>query len=493
MTLRQQLVDLLGQIGPGYMTSSAYDTAWLARLGDISPDLSEPALDWLRANQLPDGSWGAPDLEYHHERLVCTLSAMNALACCGNGHDGERIQRGRDTLDRWMTGFVNDYAGATIGFELLIPTLLDESQALGLLNGNVNNLLYQYAAERTVKLSRLPNSAISRQVTAAFSSELVGTNSLGLLNIDSLQETNGSVAYSPAATAFFARHVRPGDPAALAYLRDRIGFDGAPDITPIDVFEIGWTLWNVLQIGPLDDELRALAAPHLDVLEADWEKGYGVGSCSGCTLIDGDDTALIFEVLTRFGRKVDLDAVRRYETEDYFICFPMEANPSISTNIHVLGALRAAGLDRHHPSVQKVLTFLWESRREGRYWFDKWHSSPYYPTSHATIVLTDYDPEQAERAIRWILDTQRRDGSWGFYVPTAEETAYCLQALMAWKRNNHLMPDNAIERGLHWLAEHSEPPYPMLWIGKSLYCPREVVRGAVLSTLYCAREESIAL
>lgn len=493
MNSRERLVDLLCSMGAGMISSAAYDTAWLARLGDISPDLSEPALEWLRANQLPDGSWGASDLEYHHERLICTVSAINALARYGNPSDARRVERGQATLGRWMSGFVNDYAGATIGFELLIPTLLDEAKGLGMLNGNVNHVLYEYAAQRVVKLSRLPDKAINRNVTVAFSSELVGLGGMGLLDIDHLQEANGSVAYSPAATAFFALHVRPGDPAALSYLHHVAQDGGAPTITPIDIFEICWTLWNVLQAGPPDDDLRALAQPHLDALEAAWWDGQGAGSCSGLSLIDGDDTAVVTEVLARFGRRIDLDAIRHYEGEDHFICFPMEANPSISTNIHILGALRAAGFEAEHPTVKKVLTFLRHSKRNGTYWFDKWHASPYYPTSHAVIAMIGYDDALAEQAIRWIVETQAPDGSWGFFTPTAEETTYCVQALLAWKRHANTVPDGVIEKGVQWLAEHSEPPYPMLWIGKSLYCPREVVRGAILSTLYCAEQERIAL
>lgn len=493
MKSREQLVNLLNTLGSGYMSSSAYDTAWLARLGEISPDLSEPALEWLRANQLPDGSWGAADLEYHHERLICTISAINALARCGSSGDAARVERGKATLGRWMSGFVNDFAGATIGFEMLIPTLLDEAKTLGLINGNVNNLLYEYAAQRTVKLARLPHNAINRQVTVAFSSEFVGVNSMGLLDLDSLQEKNGSVAYSPAATAFFAMHARPGDAAALQYLRGVAHEGGAPNNTPIDVFEIAWTLWNISQIGLLDDELIALAQPHLDVLEAAWLEGEGVGACSGFSLIDGDDTALTTEVLGRFGRSVDLRAIERYESDGHFICFPMEANASISTNIHILGALRASDYGPGHPAVQKVLHFLYHSRRDHTYWFDKWHASPYYPTSHAVIALLGLEDSMAGRAIQWIINTQAQDGSWGFFIPTAEETGYCMQALMAWKRSGHQVPEEVIERGSQWLARHSEPPYPMLWIGKSLYSPREVIRGAILSALYCAEEEQIAL
>lgn len=59
MSLRQSIHQLLKDTGPGRMTNTAYDTAWVARLGDLDWTLSHQALDWLCENQLPDGSWGA--------------------------------------------------------------------------------------------------------------------------------------------------------------------------------------------------------------------------------------------------------------------------------------------------------------------------------------------------------------------------------------------------------------------------------------------------
>ena len=89
----------------------------------------------------------------------------------------------------------------------------------------------------------------------------------------------------------------------------------------------------------------------------------------------------------------------------------------------------------------------------------------------------------------WILETQNLDGSWGYYVPTAEETAYCLQALLVWQRGGKSVPNDQIQRGLDWLAAHTQPPYPPLWIGKSLYAPEFVVRSAILSALMMGAQE----
>jgi hypothetical protein len=124
----------------------------------------------------------------------------------------------------------------------------------------------------------------------------------------------------------------------------------------------------------------------------------------------------------------------------------------------------------------------------GLYWIDKWHASPYYPTSRAVIGCIGYANALIEGTIQWILETQKLDGAWGYYGSTAEETAYCLQALMMWKRHGGEVPDDALKRGETWLMQNADPPYASLWIGKCLYCPELVVRSAILSALALAEE-----
>jgi len=178
-----------------------------------------------------------------------------------------------------------------------------------------------------------------------------------------------------------------------------------------------------------------------------------------------------------------------YENGDCFRCYPIESNPSISANIHILGALRQAGLGWDADPVQKILAFLRRAQTMRLFWFDKWHTSPYYSTTHAIIAASGYEDQMFDDAIYWILQTQNQDGSWGYYMPTAEETAYCLQALITWKRSGHAVSMNTIRRGTAWLAEHADPPYPPLWIVKCLYSPVWLVRSAILSALLLVSQE----
>jgi halimadienyl-diphosphate synthase len=93
------------------------------------------------------------------------------------------------------------------------------------------------------------------------------------------------------------------------------------------------------------------------------------------------------------------------------------------------------------------------------------------------------------RAAEWLVASQRPDGSWGHFLSTAEETAYCLQALVIARRCGENVPAEVIDRGYQWLAAHADGPYPWLWIGKCLYSPDVVVRSAVLSALLLVEED----
>ena len=461
------------------MSPSTYDTAWLARLDNGT---GSRALSWIRDHQHADGAWGAPSVSYNHDKVICTLAAMAALLNAGYSPKSPTIQRAARAFSKDVRGLETDH-GATIGFELIVPTLLSEVEALGvpLETSALDDLMWP----RSSKLSALPDRRIDRRHTPSFSAEAVGRDHLSLLDAENLQAANGSVAFSPSASAFFAYYVRPGDQAALAYLDDVIDADGAvPCISPIEVFDHGWALWN-FSLDPSMARSLDLQA-HVDFLTDAWVPGKGVASAIGLPLYDADDTAVVHSALYRLGTKLDLDAIRAYKGAYHFRCYALESDPSTSTNIHVLEMLRQV-LQPRHEDVQLALSFLQRTRIAGAYWLDKWHASPYYPTCHAVIALAGVDDAMAQDAVEWILSTQRGDGAWGWYhyLPTAEETAYALQALATWKRRYpSSVPEDALTRGYQWLTENDQEPYPPLWIGKSLYTPKLPVKSGILSAKY---------
>ncbi|MBI5959407.1 MAG: cyclase [Chloroflexi bacterium] len=483
MNLHQSICQLLRDVGPGQVSQSPYDTAWVARLSELGEPHGESALEWLRQHQLADGSWGAPQPTYYHDRLICTLAAMTALARYGKPQDRTRWQRAQMALNVISKGLQADPAGATVGFEMIAPTLMSEAIQLGILPAENDGILADLTRYRALKLARLPGGMVNRFVSTAFSAEMAGPDGQHLLDIDNLQESNGSIGHSPSATAYFAIHVRREDQRALEYLRATANEGAVPAFAPFDVFERAWTLWNLSLIRPLDPEILALCQPHAEFLKNAWRPGKGVGFSTGYSANDGDDTGLVFEVLARYCCQMDLDAIKSYEESDWFRCYPIESNPSISANIHILGALREAGLGIDDSRVFKIVLFLRRVQTMKLFWFDKWHTSPYYSTAHAIMNVVGLDDTTLEDAVYWILETQNPDGSWGYYMPTAEETAYCLQALAIWKRHGHTVPESALKRGATWLADHADPPYPPLWIVKCLYSPIHLVRSAILSAL----------
>jgi hypothetical protein len=515
MRFQSQIKDLLNQIGMSKISGAAYDTAWFAHLVDFDTNLGEPALEWLRENQLPNGCWGSNSILYNHDRVICTLAGMIALTNYGTANDKKRVMRARLGLDIALGSLQSDIAGATVGFEMIVPLLLDTAFKIGAIKRQSDtDLLQAYPHAQSYeesggdgsrrdevivnqlikgqakKIASLPDGTINRFLTIAFSAEMAGEKRKNLIDIDNIQESNGSVGCSPSATAYFAREVQPGNTKALAYLRNvanTYGLGqgaGIPEVTPFDVFEISWSLWNLSLTESLPSDLYDLCEPHLDFLSNVWVSGRGIGFAESYSPADGDDTSLVYDTLIRFGREIDVEAVLSYERSDHFCCYQMESNPSVSVNAHVLGALRAAGYETEHPYVQKAISFLARNRILKTFWTDKWHASPYYATSHTIIAAVGYADALIQDAINWIIETQGANGAWGYYLhPTAEETAYCLQALLIWRKNGGQVPVDVLKKGLAWLEEHAEPPYETLWICKCLYSPELIVRSTILSAL----------
>jgi halimadienyl-diphosphate synthase len=486
--------ELLNHLGPGKMSSLAYDTAWVARLGDIDSNISNHALNWIAENQLSDGSWGAEQPFYYHDRVISTLAAMIALTRRGKrSHDQHQINQGLSALELITSGATrglsSDPNGATVGFEMIAPALVAEAEQLGIIKQQGERVLGRLGRQRAAKLSLIHGKNINRYLTVAFSAEMAGLDGRHMLDIDNLQEENGSVGNSPAATAYFALHVKPGDPAALHYLHEVVQPDGgAPDLEPFEIYEKSWILWNLSLSQKWDDQTLAFFKPHLDYLYQHWKKGVGVGFSASYSVPDGDDTIITYEVLSQHGYNVDIDAVLSFEEADHFRCYNLEYGISPSVNIHALMALQRANYSPNHPSIQKISTFLNHSRGDGKFWVDKWHSSPFYSTAHFIIACTRSRNDDAQPFVEWLVSSQHEDGSWGNSLGTPEETAYCLQALGVWNLRNKTIPHHVIEKGVQYLEKNIDAPYQPLWIGKGLYSAGNVVRSAILSALALAEE-----
>jgi halimadienyl-diphosphate synthase len=496
MNVETEVQNLLKEIGPGRMSNTAYDTAWIARLGEIDWNLSSRALNWLCEHQLPDGSWGTKEPFYYHDRVISTLAAMIALTYRGRrAQDKIQIEKGLLALERITSGATKGLAaapnGATVGFEMIVPTLVAEAERLGIIKQQGDRILGRLRKMREIKMSKLKGIKVNRHITPAFSAEMAGSDHLGLLEIDNLQEKNGSVANSPAATAHFVNFVSNSNDKAMSYLRDVVHDNGGtPFAAPFDIFERAWVLWNLSLAGLIGQEVDHMYRHHLNHLMSQWDDQLGASYSETYTPKDGDDTSITYSILSRYGFPVDISTVLNYEEEEAFRCYPLESDSSISVNIHVLDALNQAGLDNEHPSVKKIISYLKRNRINNSFWLDKWHTSPYYPTAHFITAAHNFDVSMCSQAVDWILQSQKADGSWGYSNnhSTAEETAYCIQALKVWEANIANVPKRHIEMATTWLQENSSSPNSSLWIGKVLYCPEYVVKSTVLSAIELSRK-----
>jgi halimadienyl-diphosphate synthase len=164
------------------MPATAYDTAWAARLGELDRRISDAALDWLCAHQNPDGSWGAAN---YHDQVVSTLAAMLALNQRGRRRsDSQQIADGLAALEKITSGATAGLSAnpnATVGFELIAPSLVREAEEKGLIRHQGERILGRIGQRRDTKLARLAGARIDRSMTAAFSAEMAGPDHLDLL------------------------------------------------------------------------------------------------------------------------------------------------------------------------------------------------------------------------------------------------------------------------------------------------------------------------
>ncbi|TMD04783.1 MAG: hypothetical protein E6J01_12170 [Chloroflexi bacterium] len=475
-----EAANLLRVLGTGTMSAVAYDTAFLARLRKPgAPDaLAYPAtLRWLLRAQNADGSFGTT-LPIPKERVLSTVSAVLALAALPPGEHEEIAHRARlaaltylweKTAD-WQTGLT------PVGFEQILPTLMDD--------GRVRQLPLPFdrfagvTAQREAKLGHIPPTLIYKMPTLLLHSlEYLGSR-LDVGAAAAQLSENGSFGNSPSATAYFLERGGAA-PAAWAYLDSVVDAEGGvPDVAPFEVFERAWVLYNLARAGIVvpdaDRHIRYLASTLTD---------DGVGCSRTGLRPDADDTAMTLTVLQRYGQSPVAGPLRSFEGIEYFHTFPLEREPSPTVNAHVLEALAACQPFPTRASMeQKVVRFLRDQRVDGAHWVDKWHSSPFYATARVVFALTASAPDLCLPALKWLAETQRSDGSWGWFEQgTAEETAYAVQGWLAVppaQRQGLRVNLGAAET---FLAEAAGEPRIPLWVGKGLYTPVHIVESAILS------------
>jgi halimadienyl-diphosphate synthase len=473
--------DLDQRMGP-----SPYDIAWMARLREPDGSSRWPDLvEWLLENQRLDGSWGG-EIEYYHDRIMCTLTAIVALRENGEEPQAtEAVARGERYLWRHLHLLRRD-PYELVGFELIFPNMLAEAQSLGL---DVPAHTYGYGDIQAKKLRLIPPEMLySRHISTVHSLEFLGDSA----NRDRLRQAlacNGSLGNSPATTSYYLHISGSNGDDSLAYLEEvRKHNKDTIYLYPFRSFELAWVLNN---LAFCECPITEFASQDVwDRLQGEMDS-TGIGLDPTFGIPDGDITAVCSRLLIKAGIDVDPDILAQFENEEgVFRTYSYERNASVGTNIHALEALE---LMPDYPNRQaereRITLMLLDNSIYNVYWVDKWHISPYYATAHVLAGLSKQGPHvyhTCRRTAEWLLHTQRDDGSWGFFSRgTAEETAYALTALLRYHSYKAVNQD-ALHRGAAYLArrlEEDDLGFPELWIGKCLYTPEDVARSAILAGL----------
>lgn len=477
-TLSTEILELLKTLGHGHISSAAYDTAWVARLSKRYPGRGfEKSLEWLRRNQNEDGTWGAPLLHYH-DRFASTLAAIVALREAGEGtRDERRVKRGEGALWKLVSRLGRDDSD-TIGFPIIAASLAEDAAELGL---EVPRPPIRYAEgyKRKVEKMLAQSKRDWRHNPLSYSLEGLWRE---VREDDQVLENGIFAGGSPAArAAYLFTHTNED---ALHSLLDIMQHDGGvPAMAAIENFEITWVLCQLQAVGAIQRDMPEVKAL-LNRLWKQWSPETGLFYSSFFQFRDLDLTACAFIVLRWGGYPVSADVFNYYEMEDHFCTYPQETNPSSSAHLRLLLALQTCPDHPKQPAWrQKVVSALRKFDENGSYWWDKWHSSPYYTSNLAIRALHRLDPELSGSRVKWILKTQNDDGGWGYLdQSTPEETAYCLDALFLWDRMVEMVDPVIITQAAEFLSSHSQnQAYTPLWIAKGLYAPESVVKAAIWS------------
>ncbi|MBY8872582.1 prenyltransferase [Micromonospora sp. PLK6-60] len=493
-----ELVVALAARPAGSVSPSVYETA---RVVSDAPWLGGHAerLRYLLAGQRPDGAWGAPG----GYALVPTVSAVEALLRSRRWpgpHPDEVARaatRGLAALrDRLLVA--DEPVPDTPGVDLILPELLDRIGVL-LAAGDVEPgspaalpLPRGMTRRRSQAVGALlvAGRPVPQKLWHAFEALAVPARA-GV----AVRPVHGAVGASPAATAAWLgdRADPQVDQAALGYLVRAAGAqDGpVPCTTPITVFERAWVLASLARAGAARDVPERLLT----------ELAAAIGPTGAATSpglpTDADTTSVALYALARLGRPVPPDSLREYDTGAHFCTWRGEDGSSVTTNAHVLEALgwhaRHAGSPEHASAAQRVAGWLLDGQLPDGSWTDRWHASAYYATASVAVSLAGYAPDRArravDRAVDWVLASQRADGSWGRWGGTAEETAYALHVLLGTGRPAGPGVAAAVRRAVDFLDDDPDGTATdtPLWHDKDLYHPVLIVRAAVVAARQLVR------
>ncbi|WP_250286109.1 MULTISPECIES: terpene cyclase/mutase family protein [unclassified Frankia] len=165
----------------------------------------------------------------------------------------------------------------------------------------------------------------------------------------------------------------------------------------------------------------------------------------------------------------DADNTRTLPTKLPFCDFGEVIDPpSADVTAHIVEMLAEVG-QADSPVTERAVQWLLDNQEPGGSWFGRWGVNHIYGTGAVVPALivagVPADHPSVVRAVRWLVEHQRPDGAWGEDLrsytddawigqgeATASQTAWALLALLA---ADPASP--AVERGVRWLVDTQRP------------------------------------
>ncbi|KAF8114186.1 hypothetical protein N665_0040s0041 [Sinapis alba] len=240
-----------------FVSASAYDTAWLAMIEDLSTQqpMFRGCIDWILSNQnVVEGLWGNHGDENEGETLTSTLACVIALRKWNIA--SLHINKGKRYIERSVERIIGEYSKK--GFcprwlVLMFTGLLELAQQLGLhfffptrVKQMINDLFFR--RQEILHQELLLDGRCNRQSLLAYLEVLPLTSYEENPDdiIGNLDDLDGSLFQSPSATA--AAFILSRNTKCLAYLQSLVRRcpHGVPQIYPLSEEFIKLSLVNIM-------------------------------------------------------------------------------------------------------------------------------------------------------------------------------------------------------------------------------------------------------
>ncbi|KAF2728061.1 hypothetical protein EJ04DRAFT_556991 [Polyplosphaeria fusca] len=517
----QQIFTYIGELSKsehglnrfGTFSPALYDSAWLSMVYTRDGASRFPqCFAHILASQKEDGTWTSYGSQI--DGILNTLAALLAMF-----ERRKRIPTEIDALD----GKINSAKSGLhrlleewdvestvhVGFEILVTSILRQLQSFGVQFAFPGRALLESVYER--KMQKFSPRMVygTHQMTILHSVEaLAGVIEFDMIKHHCTKETG--IMASPAATAAYLIYSTEWDVRAEHYLESVLSAYGnsgeVPSAFPTPIFEISWTLSNLLSHSTEELALDAETVSKISaLLRKPLESQGGIVGFAPGLLPDADDTARTLMTLKRLGVPIDCaPMVKKFENGDHFRTYELERNPSVSANCNVLLALlESETADEHVPEIVKILTFLltvWSSGEVP----DKWNVSPQYTSmlmveafvsllkrynsgvlqSLPAKIVRQQIPVALSQILLRTLSSQREDGSWS---SSLEETSYSIITIsectsLPFNDPTIARLTKAVELAQSYLKAHyaTDPSNHYFWVEKTTY------QSYFLKIAYCS-------